>query len=335
MRAAVTTDAGGFELVELPDPTPGPDQLVVAVTGCGICGSDLKAQPFMPPGTVMGHEFGGTVVAVGDAAARAGWREGTSAAVLPVVSCGRCSWCRAGHVAHCAETAFIGMGPDAGGFAELAAVPAVHAFALPDAVAPRHGALVEPFAVGLHAIETAELRAGEHVLVIGAGGVGLTTAAWAHARGAERVTAVDPDAARRAAACGLGADDALGSVDEAEPASYDVVIECVGHPELVAAGASAAKALGRIVIAGACVQPVTVEPVTALLKELSFRFSVAYRPDEFRTVIEAFASRMIDPESAIGTTVDLSDIATAFDLVRTASTEGRVLVKPGRHGQSG
>jgi len=330
MRAAVTTESGGFEVVHLPDPYPGPDQLIIAVEGCGVCGSDLKAQPFMPPGTVMGHEFGGTVVAVGRDATASGWCEGTSVAVLPVVSCGSCSWCDSGDVAHCGSTRFIGMGPDAGGFAELAAVPAVHAFPLPDDMPVLHASLVEPFAVGLHAITTAELRPGEDVLVIGAGGVGLTTIAWARALEAGRVTVVDPDPIRRRAAQAIGANDVRASVDDVEPRSQNVVVECVGRAELIAAAATVARARGRVVISGACDQPVNVEPIAALLNELSFRWSVAYRPDEFRRVIDAFRTGRIDPAAAVGVILELEQVAQAFDLVRAANTEGRVLVRPVR-----
>ena len=101
MKAAVTTDDHGFEVVDLPDPTPEPDQLVIRVEACGVCGSDIKAQPFAPAGMVMGHELGGEVVAVGSHAD--GWHEGTNVAVLPVISCGSCRYCRAGLVAHCPQ----------------------------------------------------------------------------------------------------------------------------------------------------------------------------------------------------------------------------------------
>jgi threonine dehydrogenase-like Zn-dependent dehydrogenase len=326
VRAAITTEDGSFEVVTAPDPTPGDDELVIEVAACGVCGSDLKAQPFMSPGTVMGHEFGGTVVAVGGAARRDGWSEGVTVAVLPVVCCGGCEWCEGGHVAHCPTVRFIGMGPDAGGFAEFARVPARHAFPLPAGLTGRVAALVEPFAVGLHAMHTAEVEPGSEVLVVGAGGVGLTTVAWAHALGAARVTAVDPDGARRTTALGAGADDAFASLDDAEPGAYDAVIECVGRPELIAAAASAARPMGRIVIAGACDQPVSVEPIAALLHELSFRWSIAYRPAEFRSVIDAFASGSIDPTGVIGATVSLDRVGDAFAAVRDTSVDGRVLV---------
>jgi (R,R)-butanediol dehydrogenase/meso-butanediol dehydrogenase/diacetyl reductase len=100
MKAAVTTEDHGFEVVELPDPAPQADQLVIRVAACGVCGSDIKAQPFAPAGMVMGHELGGEVVAIGSQAHD--WRAGTNVAVLPVISCGSCRYCQAGRVSHCA-----------------------------------------------------------------------------------------------------------------------------------------------------------------------------------------------------------------------------------------
>ena len=96
MKAAMTTEQHDFEIVEIPDPTPGPDELVIRVAACGVCGSDIKAQPFMPAGMVMGHELGGEIVALGRNVGD--WRVGTNVAVLPVVSCGRCEYCAAGAV---------------------------------------------------------------------------------------------------------------------------------------------------------------------------------------------------------------------------------------------
>jgi (R,R)-butanediol dehydrogenase / meso-butanediol dehydrogenase / diacetyl reductase len=328
MKAAITTAAGDFALADLPDPRPEPDQLVVRVSACGVCGSDIKAQPFMPPGTVMGHEFGGEVVAVGSDASSSGWREGMTVAVLPVVSCGSCPWCSRGDVAHCSSVRFIGMGSDAGGFAELVAVPARHAFGVPKEVPLTCAALVEPFAVGLHSAAASEIGPGDHVLIVGAGGVGLTTLAWARARGAERVTVADPAPARRALAQTMGATDLLSSVADADDESYDALVECVGRPELVEACVAPARARGRITIAGACEQPINVEPISGLLKELTFRFALAYQPIDFTSVIDAFATGFIDPTSMVGPVVDLSRVGGAFEMVRTASAVGRVLVAP-------
>jgi (R,R)-butanediol dehydrogenase/meso-butanediol dehydrogenase/diacetyl reductase len=327
VHAAVTTEQHGFDIVDLPDPIPGPDELVIRVAACGVCGSDIKAQPFMPAGVVMGHELGGEIVAVGLEAG--GWREGTNVAVLPVVSCGSCHYCAAGAVAHCAQTRYLGMGPDRGGFAELAVVPARHVFALPIEMTDIHAALVEPFAVGLHGVHSAQVAPGEDVLVIGTGGVGLTTIAWARALGAERVTAVDPYPQRRQSAAALGATDTLASVEQADANGYDAAVECVGQHNLLQSCQPALRPQGRIVISGACAEPVPVQPVTALLKELSIRFSVCYTPAEFREVIAAFDNGTIDPAPMLGPELALNRIAEAFDLTRGAQSHGRVLVKPG------
>jgi (R,R)-butanediol dehydrogenase / meso-butanediol dehydrogenase / diacetyl reductase len=329
VRAAVTTEAHGFQVVELPDPTPGPDELVIRVAACGVCGSDIKAQPFMPAGMVMGHELGGEIVAVGSDAGD--WRSGTNVAVLPVISCGSCAYCAAGRVAHCSQTRYLGMGNDPGGFAELAVVPARHAFDLPEGMDPTYAALVEPFAVGLHGVHTAGIRPGDEVLVVGAGGVGLTTIAWLSAKGAARITAADPDPQRQKVAGAMGATDVVGSAAECTSGAYDAAIECVGRPELLQACQATVRPLGRIVISGACAEAVPIEPVTALLKELTIAFSVCYRPDEFREVIAAFSRGDVDPNPMMGPQLDLDRIGEAFDLVRNAAAHGRVFVGPRSH----
>ena len=326
MKAAVTNEQHGFDVVDVPDPVPGPTDLIIRVAACGVCGSDIKAQPYMPAGFVMGHELGGQIVAVGSDTRD--WAVGTNIAVLPVVSCGDCASCADGVVAHCSQTRYIGMGPDRGGFAEFAVVPARHSFALPDTLPEHYAALVEPFAVGLHGVHTAEISSGEDVLVIGAGGVGLTTAAWARAKGAQRITVADPDPQRRESALAVGATDVVASAEDATPGTYDAAIECVGRPELLQACQTALRARGRIVVSGACDQPMPIEPISALLKELTIKFAVCYRPGEFRETITAFTDRTIDPTPVIGPTLGLNRIAEAFDLVRSATVHGRVLVSP-------
>jgi (R,R)-butanediol dehydrogenase/meso-butanediol dehydrogenase/diacetyl reductase len=325
MRAAVTTEDHTFEMVDLPDPTPDPDELVIRVASCGICGSDIKAQAFAPAGMVMGHEFGGEIVAVG---AHAGaWTEGTNIAVLPVLSCGSCQYCRDGAAPLCAQSTFIGLGP-AGGFAEYAKVPARHSFAVPDELPAHYSALVEPFAVGLHGVKSAEIAEGDDVLIVGAGGVGLTTLVWALQRGAARVTVADPSAHRRDTAAKMGAADVVASASDAETGEYDAVIECVGRPELLQTVQPALRPRGRIVIAGTCTEPTPIEPITALLKELTVRYALAYTIDEFREVVDAFGSGDIDPSPTVGQSFELSRIADAFDAVRNTQVQGRVSVIP-------
>jgi (R,R)-butanediol dehydrogenase / meso-butanediol dehydrogenase / diacetyl reductase len=122
LRAAIIDSHHGIEVGEVADSAPGPGQLVVRVAACGVCGSDLKARPAMPHGTVMGQEFCVEMVALG-AEVGGMWREGVQAAVLPVMSCGTCSWCRAGDVAHCQSARLVGLGGSRGGCAEFAVNP--------------------------------------------------------------------------------------------------------------------------------------------------------------------------------------------------------------------
>ena len=318
---------GWFEATSLPDPAPGPGELVLRVTGCGICGSDLKARPMLPAGTVMGHEMCGEVVAVGRGAGDR-WREGMRAAVLPVLSCGSCGWCRAGDVAHCTSAALVGLGGGAGGFAELVRTSADLTFPLPDGLPEACGPLVEPFAVGLHTARLAEIREGDDVLVIGAGPVGLTTARWARELGAATVTVSDPAPIRREAAASFAATSVVDPTADELGGPYDVVFECVGKPGMLDAAAGAATTHGRIVVAGVCAEPDPFLPIVALLKELTVRFSVYYRPEEFRTVIAAFASEQIDPTPLVSRTAGLADLGAVFASLEHAPDDLKVVVDP-------
>jgi (R,R)-butanediol dehydrogenase / meso-butanediol dehydrogenase / diacetyl reductase len=326
MRAAITRGDGAFDLAMVEDPVPGHGELLLRVSACGLCGSDLKAREAMPAGVIMGHEFGGEVVGLGPGST--GWAEGMHVAVLPVGSCGACGPCKAGDVVHCASAVLVGLGGPSGGFAELAVVPVASSYALPESLPPMHAALVEPYAVGLHTIEAVRVRPGDSVLVVGAGTVGLTSTTWARLRGAERITVADPNEVRRSAAEGFGATDGLVSVSEAEPASYDLAIECVGKPGLLDGCIAATKPKGRIVVAGVCTEQDRFWPVAALLKELTICFAAYYTPNEFDSVIGAFSSGLIDPARLVGQTMGLDDLPAAFDALVEGSISGKILIDP-------
>lgn len=327
MRAATLDTGSHFEVTEVADPTPEPDELILRVTGCGICGSDLKARPMMPAGTVMGHEFCGEVVAVGTDVGGS-WAEGKHAAALPVRSCGQCARCRAGFVAHCESAALIGLGAAPGGFGELVRVAADLSFPLPESVPVEWGALVEPFAVGLHTARLAEITEGERVLVIGGGPVGLTTAAWARRLGAGSVTVSDPVALRRDAADCFGATAAVDPTKDGLGGPYDVVFECVGKPGLLDAAAGAIDLHGRIVIAGVCGEMDPYLPIVPLLKEATIRFSVYYQPDEFQMVLDAFADGSLDPSPIVTRTIGFGELDATFESLASAPDDLKVLVDP-------
>ena len=327
MLAAVVGADGSMSVEQVADPMPGSGQLLLRVSGCGICGSDIKARSAMPGGTVMGHEFCGDVVGVGPQVS-GDWREGMRAAVLPVFSCGHCVWCIAGEVAHCESARLVGLGGSPGGFAELALASATLSFALPESIPEAHGALVEPFSVGLHTARVAKIAPGNSVLVLGAGPVGLTTIRWAKEMGAKDLVVADPVAARRELSGQFGATAAIDPVQEDLGRDYDVVIDCVGKPGLLNTCVAAAAIKGRIVIAGVCAEPDPFVPISALLKELTVAFSVYYLPEEFRRVIDAFASGSIDPSPLIAGAVPLAEIDAAFRGVAESTSHSKILVDP-------
>ena len=230
MRASALTGAGGFEVVQLDDPTPNPDELVLRVQACGICGTDLKSYKRFAAGSVLGHEFCGEVVAVGGGVE--GWHTGQFAASLPLRSCGGCKWCLHGEPGHCEKIDPLGLGASPGGFAEYVRVAAVMSVPLQKELGA-YGALVEPLAVGLHAVAAADLRPEQRVLIIGGGNVGAAVTTWARRLGAGELVVSDPSPSRRASASAFGATTVHDPGAGAPEGLFDVVFECAGMPGLV------------------------------------------------------------------------------------------------------
>lgn len=326
MRAAVTNEQHGFDIVEVADPSPRAGELLLRVGACGICGSDLKAVANMPVGLVMGHEFAGEIVAVGPGVS--GWRAGTAVCALPLMGCGSCVACVTGDVAHCAQVDMLGVGGGAGAYAEYVRVSAREAVALPEGVGTDVGALVEPLAVGLHAVERAALRPNDRVLVVGAGPVGLAVTMWARHLGARETVVSDPVETRRDAARAFGATSTIDPGRDVAAGEFDVVVECVGTPGMIATAMSGAAVHGRVVIAGVCNKPDQFVPVVALMKELTMHFVVYYRRQDFAHVVEMLRQGRIDPRPLITDRVGLDTFPSAFEALKHPTTQCKVLVHP-------
>ncbi len=327
MRAAVVNEGHSFDIVDVPDPDPGPGEMVLRVHACGICGSDLKAVDNMRTGLVMGHEFCGEVVAIG--AGVTNWEIGSRVSALPLIGCGVCLPCVTGDVAHCATLDMIGVGGSPGGYAEFVRVAARESFLLPEAVAFDVGALVEPLAVGLHAVERAALTPADDVLVVGGGPVGLAIAMWARTRGARTVVVSDPVAHRRAAAIKVGATHVADPNDGGPDGTFPVVFECVGTPGMIATCVSMTAVHGRLIVAGVCTKPDTFVPVLALMKELALHFVVYYRRQDFALTIDHLAQGRLPIDAFITSQVDLDGFAAAFAALKHPTDQCKVLVKPG------
>ncbi len=335
MKAAVLTDSSpALQIQEVPDPAPGPGQVVLQVEACGICGSDLHLALLMKqlPGVVFGHEFSGRVVARGDDVDQR--LDGALAAGFPLTGCGSCGACLTGNPARCANWEFIGL-QRRGAFAEYVTVNARDCFVLPPQIGARHGALIEPLAVAHHALEKTLRRPGEPLLVLGAGPVGLAVALYARLFGASEVLVSDPVPGRRALAEKVGArtvDPTAADVGEAfadlTGAPPSTVIECVGLPGLLQQASDLAAPDGHITVVGVCTVPDTLTPVAAMSKELTMQFVLYYRPRDFTVTIGHLAAGRLDPSALITDVISLADLPARFDALMRPTTECKVLIAP-------
>lgn len=337
MRAVVMTP-DGLAVVEKPDPEPGTGEVVVAVERCGICGSDLHLahSGLLPAGAVLGHEFAGTVVMAD--AGEAAPPVGTRVAVLPARRCGTCPACAAGRDNLCPQqvTTSIGLGWRDGGYAELVAVPASSCHPLPASMTPEQGAMVEPFAVALHAVGRS--RAGaEHDLacaVIGAGSVGLMCVSALVRAGVTAVAVTEPRPNRAAAARSLGAavvdrPAAIASVLGRPP---DVVFEAAGVPSSPGLAVEIAAPGGEVVLlgAGAPGASLALPGLLWLVKEVDVRPSIAYTGAEFAAAVEAVASGAADGVIAAAELRPLSEAQQAIDDLGRGDGPVKVVLDPWR-----
>ena len=332
-----------LEIAMVADPLPEEGELLLRVRASGICGSDLHMAQVrdraggmmpLPEGTILGHEFAGDIAAMG--AGVEGWREGERICALPYLSCGRCEMCLSGHGHRCAEVVSTGLGKLAGAYAEYVRVGADQAMRLPESVDYRAGALVEPLAVGLHAVEAAGLQPGDAVLVVGAGPIGAAVTMWARFLGARQVCVSDLSPARAAAAAGFGAtrcidassENVVAACKEAAGSRPQVIFDCVGVPGSQQLCMDYAPLYGRIVVAGVCMQPDTTIPAKAITKELSLRYVYCYRRQDFEFTLDMLAAGRIDAGPMASHFVDFDGFPAAFEELKKPGDQCKVLLEP-------
>ena len=333
MRAAIMQGLHEPLLVEtLPDPVPGEGELVVRVGRCGICGSDLHMTEDpgfgRPPGTVLGHEFAGEVVALGRSVE--GLALGDRVSVSPLQSCGRCAACRAGEVAWCER-----FGLQMGGYAEYALTRPNQCVRLPAALSLSDGAIVEPLAVALHGVTLSGLRPGDRILVLGAGPIGLATAFWARRAGAARVVVQDVADWQRDRALAMGASDFI--VDRAQPVEAatralggpaDIVFECAGVPGLIAQAVRQVRPRGTILLLGLCNQPDMFNSFAMLSKEVRLVTSAFFTRGEYEAALDALDRGAPEPRALVTQTIGLEATPDIFESLKRRTSQCKVLIAP-------
>ncbi|TDE15989.1 zinc-dependent alcohol dehydrogenase [Jiangella asiatica] len=340
MRALVLQDWWSLTVAEQPDPRVGAEDVLVRVLATGICGSDLHGftghNGRRRHGQVMGHETAGHVVELG-AEVGGGLAVGDVVTINPVIGCHSCSRCAAGAPQLCEDKTVIGVTPRrAAAFAELIVAPAANLVPLPAGMPDEHGALVEPLAVGYHAVRRAPVRPGDAVLVIGGGPIGQACVLAARREGAGAVAVSEPDAHRRSLAASLGAvavDPATGPLPPAAQRALGerpaVVVDAVGSGATLAAALASARPNGSVVLVGMAEPELAIPAYDVSTEERTIFGSFCYTPAEFRDTARWAGTAPDDLERLIEGRVDLSGGPDAFvRLARGDWTASKVLVFP-------
>jgi (R,R)-butanediol dehydrogenase/meso-butanediol dehydrogenase/diacetyl reductase len=327
MKAAYITGKAQIEVREAEAPSAGAGEVVLRVRACGICGTDLHFYHGDLPAMASlspGHEFSGEVVELGDGVE--GFAEGERVAVEPIIRCGRCTYCQTGQYQLCPKRVLIGAFHQ-GALAEYIVVPAYTLYRLPDELDFDLGAFAEPMAVSVHGVHLANVSAGDKVLVLGTGTIGLTSIMAARAAGAGEIIATYRHEHQGKAALAVGA-DRIVSPDEVDPLqseSIDVVIETIGGKAPTLEQALHVVRLGGwISVLGLFTQNVPLNALSLMRKEARIVGGITYcRPGHHSDFDVALGILKVNQESAralITHKFALDDVAKAFETAADKSS---------------
>lgn len=339
MRALMYRAVRSVEVVALPVREPRAGEVLLEVSHCGICGSDLHVvlEGMSPPDRVGGHEYSARVARVGPDVE--GFAPGDRVVPRPAASCGVCGPCRAGRPMLCFDRGSIGDGfkEDNGAFAEYVRVPSTDLLAIPDGLDLRVAALAEPLAVALHGITLSGAKPGDRVLVTGVGPIGMLTVAGLRSLGIDAVAVSEPSARRRARAAEVGATrlfdpaelDSPGMPFTIVPDPFDIAIECSGNPRAMEAALCQLRRLGKLVLVGAGMRRPKFDHNRILLNELVVTGAYCYDEDGIEKSLALLASGKLPVDLLIEREdVPLEGMLEAAERCAAGELVGKVMVVP-------
>lgn len=341
MRALVLRDFWELAVEDVPDPKPAADEVLIDIVATGICGSDFHGfsgeNGRRQPGQVMGHETVGRVAAIGSAVPH-GLCLGDVVTVNPVLACGSCQACRAGMQQSCPSKRVIGVDPSiSSALAEKLVAPAANVIALPSSMPIEYGALIEPLAVGYHALRRGNCRAGDAVLVIGGGPIGQACVLAARRLGATAVVVSETDARRRELIERIGAStvdpagptDLPAAVAEALGGAPRLVVDAVGITATLTSAFACAALTSTIVLVGMGSPDLNLAAFEISTKERSVVGSFCYSATEFRETAEWVGTSPPKLGQLVQQRVGMTQAQDAFAaLANGTSGASKILVLP-------
>ena len=322
MKAAVFYQKEDLRIEELSIPTPGEKEVLIRVRACGICGTDMHifdgdegAAP-TPRGTVLGHEFSGEVIEVGEGVVTVA--PGDRVCVDPNKLCNECDYCREG-IGHFCEH-MIGIGTTVnGGFAEYCCVPESQVYKFAPTLSYEAAAMTEPVACCLHGMDMCDVAQGDTVAVIGGGMIGLLMLQLAKIKGASKLIMIEPIASKREQAKTLGADlvidpfteDVQTVLREQGIARINTVIECVGKPSTVEQAIAIAGKKSTVMMFG-LTKPndtVSIKPFEIFKKEIVLKASFI-NPYTQKRALSLIESGRIDVSSMVRERASIDELPT-------------------------
>ena len=339
MKALIVNKEKELKLVDMKAPESNGKEVIAKVLTCGICGSDIHYWDIgQPSGIVLGHEYCCSVVDPGE---RKDLKKGDRITALPISPCLKCDACRSGNIHYCAHTWEDATGTSlsrTGAYAEYIKLRPDMVRKVPDSMTDEQVAMVEPSAVGLHAVHLGEVKVGDKVLIIGGGIIGLMSAEFSKLQGASYVAMTETNPARGKSAVKLKAvdecfdalqKDVIEKLGKASNGGFDVVIDCCGNSPAVTTALQAVKEGGRVVLVGVSLQPISIPTALIVLRELKVLGDIAYTEKEFDSCIELIANKKINVDKYISKIVGLDEGQQSFETLTSGKDSAiKIILRP-------